>query len=246
MNVKAVVKALEAYTSCDVADALSKLKVPHGGFLAGLTMWSPKRQDGPTKVVGPAYTVRYVRKNYENEPQPSGHYVSSFHQHQYSDERLISLQIDSIPSGSVVFISAPARSINACYGGLMSTRAKYSGAVGTIVDGRLRDLQEHRDLDYPVFARDVGTTAPAETMRVAAINEPVRLNSDDQDAVINPGDILVGDLNGVVCIPQHLAEKVVELIPSQLEADEKVAADIKNGRLVAESMKEHRSGVKKR
>ncbi|KAK1027971.1 hypothetical protein LTR33_017414, partial [Friedmanniomyces endolithicus] len=212
---------------CDVADALSKLKVPHGGFLAGLTMWSPKRQDGPTKVVGPAYTVRYVRKNYENEPQPSGHYI------------------DSVPSGSVVFISAPARSINACYGGLMSTRAKNSRAVGTIVDGRLRDLQEHRDLDYPVFARDVGTTAPAETMRVATINEPVRLNSDDQDAVIHPGDILVGDLNGVVCIPQHLAEKVVEMIPSQLEADEKVAADIRNGRLVAESMKEHRSGVKK-
>ncbi|KAK0283628.1 hypothetical protein LTR35_006087 [Friedmanniomyces endolithicus] len=228
MNVKAVVKALEAYTSCDVADALSKLKVPHGGFLAGLTMWSPKRQDGPTKVVGPAYTVRYVRKNYENEPQPGGHYI------------------DSIPSGSVVFISAPARSINACYGGLMSTRAKYSGALGTIVDGRLRDLQEHRDLEFPVFARDVGTTAPAETMRVAAINEPVRLNSDDQDAVIHPGDILVGDLNGVVCIPQHLAEKVIDLIPSQLEADEKVAADIKDGRLVAESMKEHRSGVKKR
>ncbi|KAK1062959.1 hypothetical protein LTR74_009906 [Friedmanniomyces endolithicus] len=227
MNVKAVVKALEAYTSCDVADALSKLKVPHGGFLAGLTMWSPKRQDGPTKVVGPAYTVRYVRKNYENEPQPGGHYI------------------DSIPSGSVVFISAPARSINACYGGLMSTRAKYSGAVGTIVDGRLRDLQEHRDLEFPVFARDVGTTAPAETMRVAAINEPVRLNSDDQDAVIHPGDILVGDLNGVVCIPQHLAEKVIDMIPSQLEADEKVAADIKDGRLVAESMKEHRSGVKK-
>ncbi|KAK0945767.1 hypothetical protein LTR29_002879 [Friedmanniomyces endolithicus] len=227
MNIKAVSKVLEAYTSCDVADALSKLKVPHGGFLAGLTMWSPKRQDGPTKVVGPAYTVRYVRKNYENEPQPSGHYI------------------DSIPSGSVVFISAPARSINACYGGLMSTRAKYSGAVGTIVDGRLRDLQEHRDLDFPVFARDVGTTAPAETMRVAAINEPVRLNSDDQDAVIHPGDILVGDLNGVVCIPQHLAEKVIDLIPSQLEADEKVAADIRNGRSVAESMKEHRSGVKK-
>ncbi|KAK5684330.1 hypothetical protein LTS10_004197 [Elasticomyces elasticus] len=154
-------------------------------------------------------------------------------------------QIDGIPSGAVIFISAPARSINACYGGLMSTRAQYSGAVGTIVDGRLRDLQEHRDLDFPVFARDVGTTAPAETMRVAAINEPVRLNSEDQDAVIRPGDILVGDINGVVCIPQELAEKVIELIPSQVEADEKVAADIKQGRPVAEAMKEHRAGVKK-
>lgn len=63
-------------SSCDVADALLKLKVPHGGFLAGLTMWSPKRQDGPTKIVGPAYTVKYVRKTYENEPKPAGHYAS--------------------------------------------------------------------------------------------------------------------------------------------------------------------------
>lgn len=63
------------WSSCDVADALLKLKVPHGGFLADLTMWSPQRQDGPTKIVGPAYTVKYVRKNYENEPRPAGHYV---------------------------------------------------------------------------------------------------------------------------------------------------------------------------
>jgi hypothetical protein len=60
---------------CDVADALSKLKVPHGGFLPGITMWSPRRQEGPAKIIGPAYTVKYVRKNYENEPKPAGHYV---------------------------------------------------------------------------------------------------------------------------------------------------------------------------
>ena len=61
--------------SCDVADALLKLHIPHGGFLAGLTLWSPKRQDGPTRIVGPAYTVRYVRKDQIDEPKPSGHYV---------------------------------------------------------------------------------------------------------------------------------------------------------------------------
>ena len=60
------------------------------------------------------------------------------------------MKIDSVPSGSVVFISAPARMVNACYGGLMSNRAKHLGAVGTVIDGRFRDLQEHRDLDYPV------------------------------------------------------------------------------------------------
>ncbi|KAF2480099.1 ribonuclease E inhibitor RraA/Dimethylmenaquinone methyltransferase [Neohortaea acidophila] len=226
MNTKAIVKRLEAFTSCDVADALLKLKVPHGGFLAGLTMWSPQRQEGPTRIVGPAYTVKYVRKNYENEPKPAGHYI------------------DSVPSGSVVFISAPPRMINACYGGLMSNRAKYLGAVGTVIDGRLRDLQEHRDLHYPVFARDVGTTAPQEVARVSEVNAPVRLNSEEQDAVINPGDILIGDINGVVCLPQGLAEKALDLMQSQVDADVKVAADINKGRTAAEAMKEHRANVK--
>ncbi|CAK4031968.1 4-hydroxy-4-methyl-2-oxoglutarate aldolase [Lecanosticta acicola] len=229
MSVKNIVKALEAFTSCDVADALTKLKVPHGGFLPGLTMWSPKRQEGSTKIIGPAYTVKYVRNHYEREPKQSrggGHYI------------------DGIPQGAVVFISAPPKMINACYGGLMSTRAQFSGAVGTIIDGRLRDLQEHRDLEYPVFARDVGTTAPQEVARVSEVNAPVRFNSEEQDSTINPGDILIADLNGVVCLPQDLAEEVIDLISSQVEADENMARDIKQGVTFSEASKTHRANVK--
>lgn len=73
---------------------------------------------------------------------------------------------------------------------------------------------------------------------------PVRLNSEDQEAVINPGDILIGDLNGVVCIPQGLAEKALDLIQSQVDADDKVAEDLRKGSTVAEAMKTHRAGVK--
>jgi regulator of RNase E activity RraA len=62
--------------------------------------------------------------------------------------------------------------------------------------------------------------------------------------VIHPGDILVADINGVVCIPQSMAEKALNLIQSQVDADEKVAADIQKGRSVAEAMKEHRANVK--
>ena len=76
------------------------------------------------------------------------------------------------------------------------------------------------------------------------INAPVRLNSEDQDAIINAGDILIGDINGVVCIPQNMAEKALDLIQSQVDADEKVAADIQKGRSVADAMKEHRANVK--
>ena len=51
-------------------------------------------------------------------------------------------------------------------------------------------------------------------------------------------------MNGVVCMPQGLAEKALDLIQSQVDADEKVAADIKKGRSVADAMKEHRANVK--
>ena len=62
--------------------------------------------------------------------------------------------------------------------------------------------------------------------------------------MINPGDILIGDINGVVCLPQNLAEKALDLIQSQVDADVKVAEDIQKGRKVADAMKEHRANVK--
>ena len=72
----------------------------------------------------------------------------------------------------------------------------------------------------------------------------MRLNSEDQDVTIHPGDFLIGDMNGVVCLPQGLAEQALELIQSQVDADEKVAADIHNGRMVADALKEHRANIK--
>lgn len=60
------------------------------------------------------------------------------------------LQIDGIPEDYVIFISCPRDVTNAVFGGLMATRARASGATGTIIDGRFRDLQEQRELGYPV------------------------------------------------------------------------------------------------
>ena len=72
----------------------------------------------------------------------------------------------------------------------------------------------------------------------------MRLNSEDQEAIIHPGDILIGDINGVVSLPEALAEKALDLIQSQVHADTKVAEDICKGRPVADAMKEHRANVK--
>lgn len=68
-------------------------------------------------------------------------------------KRLTYPEIESIPEGAVVFISCPPDIPNAVYGGLVATRSKVSKAAGTVVDGRIRDLQQMRNLKYPVSRR---------------------------------------------------------------------------------------------
>ncbi len=60
------------------------------------------------------------------------------------------VQIDNVPPGSVVFVHAPEGTTNAVYGGMMSRRARVRQAVGTVVCGRVRDLEEHKALGFPV------------------------------------------------------------------------------------------------
>lgn len=72
----------------------------------------------------------------------------------------------------------------------------------------------------------------------------MQFQSEDQEAIIHPGDYLIADLNGVVHIPKHLAQRAIKLLSSQVEADERIAEDLKGGRTFSESAKEHRASVK--
>ncbi|KAM0754012.1 RraA-like protein [Meredithblackwellia eburnea MCA 4105] len=218
-----IARQLRSLATCDVADALRSLKYPHGGFLSGLRMYSPDIQRGDMRMVGPAFTVKFVSVTDKESPSPTKHHI------------------DCIPEGAVVFLSAPPNQMNAIYGGLMSRRAKKLGAVGTVIDGRVRDLPEHRMLEYPIFANDVGTTAGAEVCRPSAVNVPVALNSTLQRTTIHPGDWIHGDVDGLVCIPKHLLEDVLKIAPELAERDRKVAEEIENGMSIAEAFKKHRS-----
>lgn len=140
----------------------------------------------------------------------------------------------------MVFISQPLPQVNAVYGGLMTLRAQALKAAGVVIDGRVRDLGEHRALKFPLFAKSVGTTAGGEVCRPSEVNIPVRLISDNQDAWVAPGDYIIADLNGVVRLPQELAEQVLDLIPAIAEADAKCAEAIRAGQTVQAAFKEFR------
>ena len=79
---------LSSLDRCDLSDALLKLGYRNGGFLAGPILFSPERQAGKTKTVGPAYTVEYARLN-DPRPKVFKHYVSESQNVTWANFRLI-------------------------------------------------------------------------------------------------------------------------------------------------------------
>ncbi len=86
----------------------------------------------------------------------------------------------------------------------------------------------------------MGTAPPAELLKVAAVNVPVKLQTHEQDMEIRPGDYLIADLNGVVVLPLELAEQALPLMQKQVEADDKMAFEIRKGMSFTEASKKFR------
>lgn len=245
MSVRSI---LSKFTPCDVSDALVNFGVKNGGYIPNLIQRSSignTPNSGASSVVGQAYTVLYAAKS---DPRPA----------------VKQSYIDEIPKDSVLVLGltpdlqtpdAPYVTINnALYGGLMSTRANYREAAGSVVLGRIRDLDEHRNLKYPVWSYGVGSTAPGPVVKVVGINVPiyVKVAGALEPIIIKPQDYIIADENGVVRLPvghekgdeaKVELEKVLEYIPKRVDADEHVRQDITEGRPAAEAQKFWRSKI---
>lgn len=155
--------------------------------------------------------------------------------------------VDAAPSGCVIVMQTPPGVRSGCWGGLMSTAAQTKGVQGAVLDGGCRDLNEHRALGFPVFARTHSTLGPGTFTRVRAINVPLTITPAPPVAeppfpacTVNPGDFVVADLDGVVVVTPDMVDKVLAKAGPAREADEKVRADLLQGKGVAESMLKHR------
>src|ERR1700683_52236 len=104
----------------------------------------------------------------------------------------------------------------------MTAGAQARSAVGVIISGRCRDLAEHRASNFPVFARGHSTVGQSPFVRPSAVNISLLISPQGEgeleegsapfEAVrVEPGDWMVADEDGVVCVPQGIVEKVVEL-----------------------------------
>ena len=114
--------------------------------------------------------------------------------------------IDAIKEGEVMMVAANGTERAALWGELLSTAAKYRGARGVIIDGVARDIKLIREMGFPVFA--LGVNPLSSKGRVIAVDHacPVEICG----VLVQPGDLVVADLDGVVIVPKDLIDEVIE------------------------------------
>jgi 4-hydroxy-4-methyl-2-oxoglutarate aldolase len=114
--------------------------------------------------------------------------------------------MDAGAPGSVYVMAMEGAEDFAGIGGLMSTTLKSRGFVGAVVDGGVRDLPQIAKLRFPVFARSIAPSTTVNHFRATGANVPITIGG----VRIEPGDIIVADLDGVVVVPKVKAEAVLK------------------------------------
>lgn len=133
--------------------------------------------------------------------------------------------LDFCRSGDVLVIDAGGDLNNAVVGGILSFYAASVGVVGLVIDGAIRDVAEIRERDFPVYARGVTHRGPYKD-GPGEINVSVSVGG----MVVNPGDIVVGDQDGLLAIAQVDAQDVIEKARAVLAAEAETIRAMKEGR----------------
>lgn len=187
-----IIEAYRQITTASVADALWEMGI--SGHMSHKI-----KPIFPAKIVGPAVTVR---------EEPAAERVPPTHALE---------MIDQSEPGSVIVISINAYKDVACWGGLMTAGAVANGLEGAVLDGGVRDVEEiERDFKFPVFSRSIVPSTTVGRFRTVAANVPVVVGG----VTVNPGDLIVGDRDGVVVVPLEHVEAVLRSA-QDIEAREK-------------------------
>ncbi|WP_292038224.1 ribonuclease activity regulator RraA [Massilia sp. UBA6681] len=146
------------------------------------------------RLAGPAFTLRYIPSREDLDG------IEVFRDPRHPQR----VAVEEIPAGAVLVMDCRGDVSVASAGSILATRMQVRGAAGIVTDGGLRDAAGIARLDMPAWCS--GASAPTNLIRHHALdlNAPIGCGG----VPVYPGDIMVGDDDGVVCIPAHLAEEV--------------------------------------
>jgi len=202
------IKRLSRMDSCAVSDALDKLGLP--GSVTGIP-----RVSTDYRIAGRVLTVKLDRAEGRS-----------------STRHLCTTAIEAASSGDIIVCEQRTGLDAACWGGNLTIAAKARGIAGAIIEGPARDIDESRQLDFPVFARSItGRTARGRIVEVST-GEPVLVG----DVTVSPGDYVIADASSVAFIPQADIARVVEAAELIVQRESLMAQALRDGKRPSEVM----------
>jgi 4-hydroxy-4-methyl-2-oxoglutarate aldolase len=142
------------------------------------------------------------------------------------DNLMVHAIILQIQPGEVLVLTMPNPTPVSLIGELLATQAKVRGAAAMLVDAAVRDVEELVELGLPIWARYVRVRG-ATKMEIGQLNIPVTVG----DTRISPGDIVVLDADGAVCVKQERLEEVLEQAEARLEREVQMRARLEAGEM---------------
>ncbi len=183
-------------------------------FIQGIRRLNP----GGAAMVGPAYTLRYIPAREDLD------HLGVFEDRSHPQRK----GVEECPAGHVFVIDSRRNPAAASAGGILVTRLWKRGAAGIVTDGGFRDSPQIARLPFPAY--HAAPAAPTNLIKHHAVDLDVPIACGE--VPVYPGDIIVGDDEGVVVIPQHLAEEVAEEAFEQTAFEDFVQEQVEQGRSI--------------
>lgn len=162
----------------------------HNAYIQGVLPLAP----GKHSLVGPAYTLRYIPTRPDTDP------LDAFREPDHPQR----VAVEDCPEGAVLVMDCRQDASAASAGSILLTRLRMRGAEGVVTDGGIRDAAGAAALDMPVFAAKPSAPTNLTKHHAVDIGLPIACGG----VAVYPGDILLGDDDGVMVIPRHLADEI--------------------------------------
>jgi 4-hydroxy-4-methyl-2-oxoglutarate aldolase len=140
--------------------------------------------------------------------------------------------VDALEPGDVMVVSTVVGSV---WGELLSTAATFRGARGILIDGYTRDVPAIIKMRFPVFATGISPSDSLGRIEVVASGVPVECGG----VTVNPGDLVLGDYDGVAIIPRGVAETVIQAAEEKISGENLVRSKLAEGMPVSVAFREY-------
>lgn len=173
---------------------------------------------GQTTMVGEAFTLRYIPAREDLNP------ITVFRDRAHPQRKAI----EDCPPGAVFVIDSRKNPRAASAGSILVTRLMKRGAAGIVTDGGFRDAAEIAKLGFPAYHNRPSAPTNLTLHQAIDINVPIGCG----DVPVFPGDVVVGDSDGVIVLPAHLADELADEAVEMTAFEDFVTEEVHKGRSI--------------